>query len=301
MRKICYLLAILLGLACHSLNAQSYESGVSKELAEQRVQNISDVHYDLTFDIPDNLQVLVAGNAVISFNLARKSEVVLDFQGKFTGACTVNGKQRIATMENEHIIIPAELVAPGANTIDISFVSLDKALNRNSEYMYTLFVPDQARSCFPCFDQPDMRATFTTTLNVPQGWKTMVSNGQYPIPTYLYSFVAGKFEEQTARREGYPIRVLYREQDPQKVAQLSKVFDEIGGSLHWMEGYTGIKCPFEEYGLVILPGYQFGGMEHPGAIQRQQAVERRGTEPHGADSPRDGSLVVWRYGLAEMV
>ena len=279
MRKICYLLAILLGLACHSLNAQSYEPGVSKELAEQRVQNISDVHYDLTFDIPDNLQVLVAGNAVISFNLARKSEVVLDFQGKFTGACTVNGKQRIATMENEHIIIPAELVAAGANTIEMSFACLDKALNRNSEYMYTLFVPDQARSCFPCFDQPDMRATFTTTLNVPQGWKTMVSNGQYPIPTYLYSFVAGKFEEQTARREGYPIRVLYREQDPQKVAQLSKVFDEIGGSLHWMEGYTGIKCPFEEYGLVILPGYQFGGMEHPGAIQLSDRRIFLGSKP----------------------
>ena len=236
MRKICYILAILLGLTWQSLNAQSYEPGVSKVLAEQRVQNISDVHYDLTFDIPDNLQVLVSGNAVISFNLARKSEVVLDFQGNFTGTCIVNGKQCILTMENEHIIIPAELVAPGANTIDISFVSLDKALNRNPEYMYSLFVPDQARSCFPCFDQPDMRATFNTTLNVPQGWKTMVSDGRYPIPTYLYSFVAGKFEEQTARREGYPIRALYREQDPQKVAQLSKVFDEIGGSLHWMEG-----------------------------------------------------------------
>ena len=28
-----------------------------------------------------------------------------------------------------------------------------------------------------------------------------------------------------------------------------------------------MKCPYEEYGIVILPGYQFGGMEHPGAIQ----------------------------------
>ena len=103
MGKICYILAILLGLTWQSLNAQNYEPGVSKELAEQRVQNISDVHYDLTFDIPDNLQVLVSGNAVISFNLARKSEVVLDFQGNFTGACIVNGKQRIATMEkNAH-------------------------------------------------------------------------------------------------------------------------------------------------------------------------------------------------------
>ena len=31
MRKICYILAILLGLTWQSLNAQNYESGVSKE------------------------------------------------------------------------------------------------------------------------------------------------------------------------------------------------------------------------------------------------------------------------------
>ena len=257
----------MLCLSWQSTNAQTYEIGVSKELAEQRVQNISRVNYDLSFDIPEDLNRSVAGTVVVSFNLKQQAEVVLDFQGKFSGACIVNGKKRVATMRDEHIIIPASLLQAGANTVEMNFASLDKALNRNPEYMYTLFVPDQARSCFPCFDQPDMRATFTTRLNVPDGWKTIASDGQYPIPTYLYSFVAGKFEEQTARREGYNIRALYREQDPQKVSQLDKIFDEVGSSLRWLEGYTGISCPFQEYGMVILPGYQFGGMEHPGAIQ----------------------------------
>lgn len=30
--------------------------------------------------------------------------------------------------------------------------------------------------------------------------------------------------------------------------------------------YTGIPYPFDKYDLVIVPGFQFGGMEHPGAV-----------------------------------
>jgi len=51
--------------------------------------------------------------------------------------------------------------------------------------------------------------------------------------------------------------------------------------MKWMEGYTGILCPFREYGMVVLPGYQFGGMEHPGAIQmsdRRIFLERHATQ-----------------------
>ncbi len=247
--------------------AQVYEKGVSKELAQLRSQLLQNINYDLTIDIPAEQSKPVAGTVIISFMLNDKADVVLDFQGRFSGACIVNGKKRVATMQNEHIVIPQKLVKKGLNEVEMNFVSQDKALNRHGDYLYTLFVPDQARSCFPCFDQPDLRATFTTQLNVPLGWKTMISQGQAPIPTYLYSFVAGRFEELTAQRDGYPMRVFYREQDPQKLKQLPKILDEAGQALRWMEGYTGLKYPFTEFGMVILPGYQFGGMEHPGAIQ----------------------------------
>ena len=77
------------------------------------------------------------------------------------------------------------------------------------------------------------------------------------------------------------MRALYRETDPAKVAQLDKVFDETGQAIKWMEGYTSIACPFKEYGMVILPNYQFGGMEHPGAIQfsdRRIFLEKNATQ-----------------------
>ena len=249
------------------IDAQTPEAGVSKELAQQRVANISKVAYNLTFNIPADEKQDVSGTAVVSFTLKEKEDVILDFQGRLTGNCLVNNRKRGVQLANEHIIIPKKFVKIGENTVELNFVSLDKGLNRNGDYMYTLFVPDKARSCFPCFDQPDLRAHFTAQLTVPEGWKSIVNDGLSPIPTYLFSFVAGKFNEITSQREGYILRALYRETDVDKVAQFDKIFDEVGQSIQWMEGYTGLKYPFKEYGMIILPGYQMGGMEHPGAVQ----------------------------------
>jgi len=63
------------------------------------------------------------------------------------------------------------------------------------------------------------------------------------------------------------MRALYRETDPAKVAQIDTLFSQMDYSIRWLERYTGIACPFEQCNFVLLPNYQFGGMEHPGAIQ----------------------------------
>lgn len=286
MKKVMIFFLLAMCLSTQSVKAQMLVKGVSKELAEHRKANISQVVYDLTFNIPSKPYESVKGKAIISFNLEVREDVVLDFQGQIDGTCYIHDEndKRHATdilYQDEHIIIPMELLTEGKNKIELPFIANDKALNRNDDYMYTLFVPDMARSVFPCFDQPDLRAVFVTTLKVPSGWKTMASDNVCQLPTYLYSFVAGKFQEKSTVHNGRRMRALYRESAPDKVAQLDQVFDEASQALDWMEGYTGIACPFKEYGLVILPAYQFGGMEHPGAIQmndRRIFLEKQATQ-----------------------
>ena len=294
MKNIMICLVLALCLTTQSANAQMLSKGVSKELADHRKANISKVVYDLSFDIPADPHEKVTGKAIISFDLKTPQDVILDFQGGFDGTCYVHvekkkGKRKQIPMEvtyqDEHIILPMQAMHEGTNKVELEFEALDKALNRNADYMYTLFVPDMARSVFPCFDQPDLRAVFITSLKVPTDWKVMVSGNIGQLPTYLYSFVAGNFQEKTALREGRPMRVLYRETAPDKVAQIDQIFDEAAQALNWMEGYTGIACPFKEYGMVVLPGYQFGGMEHPGAIQfndRRIFLEKNATQEEKA-------------------
>ena len=256
--------------------------GVSRELAVYRTAHISDVCYDLSFTVPNDKSKPVFFEELLMFDWSGEEDLQIDFQGEASqlyNDLMVNGKTIKTVLLNEHIIIPAQSLVQGENSIAIGGYSGDKALNRSDDYMYTLFVPDHARSVFPCFDQPDLKAVFDLKLNIPEGWVSISNQTRKPIPTYLFSFTAGKFNVQTAMRDGRLLTSLYRETDPAKVAQLPIVFDQVALSLRWMEEYTGIPYPFEHYGFVVLPGYQFGGMEHPGCIQFNDRRIFLGPEP----------------------
>jgi aminopeptidase N len=183
-----------------------------------------------------------------------------------------------------HIVIPPDELATGENTIEVSFRAGDASLNRNPEFMYALFVPARAHLAFPCFDQPDLKARYTLELDVPADWQA-VSNGvetsrepsadrvriryaeTQPIPTYLFSFAAGKFQIETADRNGRTFRMFHRETDAAKVARnRDAAFDLHASALDWLEKYTQIPYPFGKFDFVLIPSFQFGGMEHPGAI-----------------------------------
>lgn len=256
--------------------------GVSRELAVYRSAHISGVNYKLSFTLPAEKAKPVHFVETIRFNWTGDEDLQIDFQGdasQLSKEILVNDEAIKTVLLNEHIVIPARCLALGENSVSLSGYSGDKALNRNVDYMYTLFVPDHARSVFACFDQPDLKAVFDLKLDIPEGWVSISNDTRKPIPTYLFSFTAGRFNVQTATRDGREITALYRETDPKKVAQLPIVFDQVALSLRWMEEYTGIPYPFEHYGFIVLPGYQFGGMEHPGCIQFNDQRIFLGPEP----------------------
>ncbi len=272
------------------------EPGVSRQLAQYRAQNVRDVTYDLSFVLPAEKQEEVGFQEEIAFEWGGDGDLQLDFQGRLLFAHINDAQLDSSCYRDEHIVIPARCLQKGRNLIRIGGKCSDKSLNRQADYLYTLFVPDHARSAFACFDQPDIKGRYTLSLVMPSDW-TAISNGLQqantvaegqrsmtfqttrPLPTYLFSFTAGRFSEQKTTRNGRELTALYRETDPQKVAQLPIIFDEIALSLRWMEQYTGIAYPFEKYGFVVLPGYQFGGMEHPGCIQYKDQTLFLGPNP----------------------
>jgi aminopeptidase N len=141
---------------------------------------------------------------------------------------------------NEHAIIPRANLKAGVNEVELSFESpistagsaVTRYLDRedNSEYVYTLFVPSEASTAFPCFDQPDLKARFTLRVTAPEKWK-VVSNTEgvvlsefdetpgglpqsppkgmlwhhfpetEPLSTYQFAFAAGPFEELEVHRK----------------------------------------------------------------------------------------------------
>lgn len=267
-------------------SSQIYTSGVSLELAQKRKTEIKNIHYQLLFQIPETKSTPIKGEESIFFTFNKNiSDVIIDFKAESSQLkkVEVNGNQVPFTFQNEHIILNSTLFSLRDNKISILFIAGDKPLNRNTDYLYTLFVPDHARQAFPCFDQPDLKARFSLTLEVPIEWKTIAGGKQIketdyenrkkvlfketePISTYLFSFVTGKFETKSSLRDGRQLNAYYRETDSKKIAQLPTIFDQVFSSIKWMEEYTKIPYPFSKYDLIILPGFQFGGMEHIGAV-----------------------------------
>lgn len=294
------------------------ETGVSLSLAQMRKAQLQDIAYKLYFEIPDNLQEAVEGRCEIRCRIARKNRrpLILDFKAdpEQIHAVSINGEACAYTFAKEHIIIDPSRLRKGENEAEIVFRAGDRSLNRRGEFLYTLLVPDRARTLFPCFDQPNLKARFTLSLQIPSSW-TAVSNtpqiqGEQikrlqvrerqnrdreqqnrdrerqpgeeparghdayvqwhfapsaPLSTYLFSFVAGKFRKDSLSRDGRCIGIYHRETDPYKTAQTQSILQDIFRSIEWMETYTGIAYPFAKYDCIVIPGFQYGGMEHVGA------------------------------------
>jgi len=264
------------------------EPGISDTLARERAGRISNLRYDLAFSIPSARTEPISGRALIRFALkSADAPVVLDYQpdkAGFLRTVEANGRETKVRQVNGHIIVPADAVRAGENAIALDFNAGDVPLNRSEDFLYTIFVPARAHQAFPCFDQPDLKARWSLALDVPEGWQAVGNGaeisretsggrtrvrltGTEPVSTYLFAFAAGKFSVEQAERNGRHFRMFHRETDAAKVARnRDAIFDLHAGALAWLEDYTGIPYPFGKFDFVLIPAFQFGGMEHPGAI-----------------------------------
>ena len=285
------LLSLLAMSGCHDnsevLQNADPEPGISLTLATDRAQSLENVRYGLTFTVPAIPTAAVEGKAKIQFstrNVARP--LILDFSPgeDYIRSVSVGGKPSHFRTVKDHIIIPGSEFTSGENAVEILFRAGDASLNRSADFMYTLFVPARAHLAFPCFDQPNLKARFTLELIVPADWQTVSNSAEVsrepagdqfrinyretqPIPTYLFAFAAGKFQVEAADRNGRSYRMLHRETDAKKVERnKNAVFDLHASSLDWLEKYTGIPYQFGKFDFVLIPSFQFSGMEHPGAI-----------------------------------
>ncbi len=291
----------LLSLICFSVLTFScktfsedhfFDPGISSELAEFRTTQISDLHYKLGFEIPDQKTDPIPATLILELTISDVTHpLILDFNedSKNLLFLSVNGNPSEINHENEHLIIPKKSLTKGRNSVEINFIAGDLSLNRNDDFLYTLLVPDRASTLFPCFDQPNLKAHYSLSITTPKDWEVLAGGsltsketlGEYTkhvfaksdlMSSYLFSFVAGKFETVSSS-DGYPQTMLYRETNADKIeASIPEVFRLHQKSLDFLEEYTGYKFPFQKLDFAAIPIFQYGGMEHVGAIQYREGA-----------------------------
>ena len=273
--------------------------GVAETLARARRATISGVAYNLSLNIPAQKTELIEVREQVSFYLKdNRHPVQLDFKAptEYLHRLSLNGQPVLIDHHDEHLVLPTAALHPGHNVVTIDLRAGELSLNRNADYLYTLLVPDRARTVVPVFDQPDLKATFTLVLTVPRRWqavanaplvdssnqtadgfmpgiKTLIFATSDSISTYLFSFAAGKFSKVNRTENGRAMSLLHRETDPTKLRlSLGPIFRLHADALAFMEEYTGLPYPFQKFDFVAIPDFQYGGMEHVGAIDYKAAT-----------------------------
>jgi len=152
-----------------------------------------------------------------------------------------------------------------------------------ARYAATQFEAADARRAFPCFDEPEFKARFRLTLNVPADL-TAISNGAIeretdvgdgrkdvrfaetpPISSYLVAYTVGPYEATPPAhtRGGAPVRVFL----PRGMADKGLYArDAHVRSLDYLVDYTAIPYPYGKVDAIGVPDFEAGAMENPGAI-----------------------------------
>jgi aminopeptidase N len=286
--------------------------GIPRELARERAENISDLHYSLEFTLAAHAQT-VPGREELTFQLKSTRPLMIDYRSGLASRLRVNGSEVPVQEENGHLLLPREKLRQGENRVELEFASslaaAGKAFTRyedkddGSEYIYTLFVPMDASMAFPCFDQPDLKGRFRLTVTAPPDWtvvtNTALENGSSPatavrrfaetepISTYLFALAAGPFRE-IGGREGSPsvyVRGSQYERGLQEAPELQQI---TAAGMKFLENYFDQPFPFRKYDLVLIPGFAYGGMEHAGAtFLREESVLFRTAPTHSDRIARD--------------
>ena len=146
----------------------------------------------------------------------------------------------------------------------------------------THFEATDARRAFPCWDEPDLKASWSITLVVADGL-TALSNGPeisretqgdgrvrvtfadtMPMSSYLVAYVVGPLAvTEPSDANGTPVRIAHI---PGKGA-LTKFSQDVGvKALNFFSDYYDIPYPDAKVDHVALPDFAQGAMENLGCI-----------------------------------
>ncbi|KAL9671244.1 hypothetical protein QQ045_008811 [Rhodiola kirilowii] len=150
------------------------------------------------------------------------------------------------------------------------------------DYMaVTQFQPLYARGCFPCWDEPALKATFKIILDVQSNltalsnmpiikeelqdnWKTVSYEVSPVMPTYAVAVVVGMFDYvENVTSNGVKVRVYTPVGEPD-FGKFS--LDVAVRSLDIFERYLGVQYPLPKLDMIGVPLLKWAGMENFGLI-----------------------------------
>ncbi|XP_038078719.1 putative aminopeptidase-2 isoform X2 [Patiria miniata] len=275
-------------------------------------------HYDLTIRTDLN-EYIFNGTVDILFECMEKTSVIvlhsknLKFTDGATNVTRISGGPTPTRTKEPWIYTPNEFIVVELNSylmvgekyiLHLEFMGpLENDLLGYYRMVYTteageegklastFFDPVDARKAFPCFDEPDLKATFTITLehqpeyhalaNMPKsrpdediegGWRRATFEKSVVMSTYLVCYVVSDFVSvnmTTAHNVTFSVWTQkdFIDQADYALRVGANVLDDFD-KLYGLD----IKYPLPKMDMIALPDFTAGAMENWGLITYRESA-----------------------------
>ena len=278
---------------------------LTRDEAQRRSEQLEVNHYTIDLDLSGVLEAPAEGphtygsKTTVKFR-ALESDVstFIDLRAAHNVSATLNGEDIDTSGYTSERGLPltglsgeCELVV----TADVEYTTTGEGLHRmvdpvdNEVYLYSQFESADAKRVFACFDQPDLKATYSLTVTAPAHWE-VVSNGATEniadaagaadtklhtfvetekMSTYLVALIAGPYhhvsDEFVDGDVRIPLRLLCRGSLAEYL-DAERLFTETKQGFAFYHKIFGIPYPFGKYDQIFVPEYNMGAMENAGAV-----------------------------------
>ncbi|RZU30777.1 aminopeptidase N [Blastococcus saxobsidens] len=270
---------------------------LTRTYAAARAELLAVQSYDIQLDVTDGAghpgDRTFRSTTTVEFTARQAgADTSIDLVAENVLSATLNGTELDVSAYTEDGGLPLPGLAEKNTlvvTADCRYSNSGEGLHRfldpvdGQVYLYTQFEPADAKRMFTCFDQPDLKATFTLHVTAPFDWQVISNSGNRTIEageggsqlahfaatkrisTYLVALIAGPYAKVTDSHDNIPLGLYCRASlaeflDPDEIFRVTKQgFD----FYHRVFDYP---YPFDKYDQLFVPEFNAGAMENAGAV-----------------------------------
>ena len=161
---------------------------LTRDEAKHRSLLIDVSHYDVELDLQE--EKYFSSTTTVNFTVKEPGSTFIDLRADEILEARLNGNPLPLDAYNPTYGIALSGLEVAEYelkvTAKIAYSRTGEGLHRfvdpvdNQVYLYTQFETADAKRVYACFDQPDMKATYSLTFHAPQEWKIITNPPGHP-------------------------------------------------------------------------------------------------------------------------
>ncbi|AUH69355.1 MULTISPECIES: aminopeptidase N [Gordonia] len=274
---------------------------LTRDQARQRAAILSVQNYRIELDLTDGAGApgteRFGSTTTVTFSATAGATTFIDLVAPKLVSATLNGEELDVSAFDES----TGLELPGLaaeNTLEVvaecAYSNTGEGLHRfvdpadGNVYLYSQFETADAKRMFACFDQPDLKASYSVTVTAPGNWQ-VISNGAPTgepgtaadgalvhrfatterFSTYLVALIAGPYavwnDEYSDEHGTIPLG-LYCRASLAEHMDAERLFAETKQGFGFYHRVFGVPYAFGKYDQLFVPEFNAGAMENAGAV-----------------------------------